>query len=741
MTERIDKGDVWLTHGTFTEAVGSGSTGTRTAVFVTRPDTATSPNNNARAIAFTLRPAVTATAPTVNAGADATIDQYDTFSRTATENDNGATITARTWKVNSGPNQVNETIGTAAALSWAPTVDGTYILRYSATNSAGTGNDDVEVIVSELIFPVSADMVLTATRTVSRNTQVSRSANIVLSAARTAAKEVSSSPTANIKLTGSATGGKINAVSANIKLTASPLPAGKPGSGSVQATIKLLGSSTGVHTTNNVNRSASFVLSAESTALKQASSTRTANVALTAQSTGTKTAIVSRTANTILSANITNTFHASSLFVEAPMVLDAVIADTVHTSLDSAPVANLILSTSTETSSVHNNQNVSATIFLLGVANTERVVSEITRVIRPRADTTTRYELVCVARIPQQNGPPTLIEVEPIEWSSLTHTDELNIPQALNAVCEYSRLSESIVQRLRNMADLPTELWLYRNGKQVFSGPLLGWALNDESLTFSAQGLLAYTRNMHVMADLDYKDTEQFDIVKGLIDQWQDTEFSHYGLNTADIPPSGVVRTIKYSYAELHNVFQRITDLTKLSNGFDVAVDPTSRRLNLYYPFRGVDRSTGEDAVIFDSRNITSSNIICSVAPGDIASDALGTGTKEGREEPFVGTAENIELRTRYGRVGITGTFDQVENQDALNAYLQALLDARKDALVVPGPNARVTVDSDLSTYDVGDTISYQLHNQLFTAGSYRIRKRVVEVNTTGTESVSVEFV
>ena len=72
------------------------------------------------------------------------------FTRTATENDGGATITARTWKIQAGPAGVGTTIGTAAALSWTPATPGTYTLRYSATNSVGTGTDDVVVTATSV---------------------------------------------------------------------------------------------------------------------------------------------------------------------------------------------------------------------------------------------------------------------------------------------------------------------------------------------------------------------------------------------------------------------------------------------------------------------------------------------------------------------------------------------------------------------------------------------------------------
>jgi hypothetical protein len=86
------------------------------------------------------------TAPTVDAGSDATIMLGDTLSRTATEDDGGSTITSREWQIVSGPS-AGTAIGDAAALSWKPEQPVVYVLRYFATNSGGTGVDDVTVTV------------------------------------------------------------------------------------------------------------------------------------------------------------------------------------------------------------------------------------------------------------------------------------------------------------------------------------------------------------------------------------------------------------------------------------------------------------------------------------------------------------------------------------------------------------------------------------------------------------------
>lgn len=85
-------------------------------------------------------------APTVNAGLNATFEVGGTFSRVAAVT--GIGVTSRAWTIQSGPTGSGTTISTSVSLSWIPTVAGTYVLRFSATNPTGTGTDDVTVIVT-----------------------------------------------------------------------------------------------------------------------------------------------------------------------------------------------------------------------------------------------------------------------------------------------------------------------------------------------------------------------------------------------------------------------------------------------------------------------------------------------------------------------------------------------------------------------------------------------------------------
>lgn len=353
----------------------------------------------------------------------------------------------------------------------------------------------------------------------------------------------------------------------------------------------------------------------------------------------------------------------------------------------------------------------------------------------------TVYDLVVVARVPQVNAPPTFIEVDPIEWKSLTYTNTLSQPQELSASCQISSLTQPVLQRLRNLADLATELWLYRNGKIVFAGPIQGFQTSGEDLTISCKGLLAYLRLMLIQQDLVFTQIDQSLIVKSMVDQWQNLDYGNFGIDTSGITPSGTLRDGTYLKTELHNVGQRVEDLGKLAGGFDAEVDPATRKLFTWAPKKGVDRSTGENAIVIDSRNITSGDIVCSVAIGDLASESFTTGTASGADSTLFSTKTNAELRSKYGRSGISATFSDVSAQAILDSYAQALVDARGAAFLIPGPKVRVTPDADLADYGVGDLIAYELGSTLSVSGSFRIRKQSITASSSGQEAVDLEFV
>lgn len=357
---------------------------------------------------------------------------------------------------------------------------------------------------------------------------------------------------------------------------------------------------------------------------------------------------------------------------------------------------------------------------------------------RPRY--TPIYELLVMGRLPRESGEPTLLLTDPLDWQSLNWATTLSKPQSLSATCRISTITEPVRQRLRNPDRLPTELWLQRNGKTVFAGPLLGGVEKSDEITLEAGGLLTYLQWMYVTSDLRFKATDQFSIVAAMVNQWQNLSYGNFGIKTAEVGLSGVVRDLVLVRDEIHQVSRVVDELGISTNGFDTEIDPATRELQLWSPLKGVDRSVGPDAIVFDGQSIDGLGGVFSITPSDLASDAYGFGTGAETEKTFWSEQSNLELRITFGRTGVASSYSDIPNQGVLDNYVASLRDARGEPLRAPGKQVKVTPDTDLDDYDVGDVINYEISGLLGIGGAFRIRSRQVSVDQVGQETVTLEF-
>lgn len=361
--------------------------------------------------------------------------------------------------------------------------------------------------------------------------------------------------------------------------------------------------------------------------------------------------------------------------------------------------------------------------------------------VRPKPKTS--YEVVWMAKVPQQSGPPLFFAVDPLEWTSISYTEQLSAVPTLDFTCQISTITDSIRQRFRNPSELATEIWVYRNGKITFAGPLVGATVQGEDLNFAVDGLMSYLDNMLITQDIIFKNADQFSIVKSLVDVKQAGSYGDYGIVTSNIGISGVTLDITYLKSEHNYILPKIQDLGKSATGFDITINSSSRNIELYHPQMGVDRSTGPEAIVFDDKDITDTNIVLSLASKDLASDIHGVGTGTGQDgaEIFYSTLSNNDLLTQYGRSELELSFRDISSQAQLDALVLAASEARVRPLWIPGPNVRVTPNADISAYNVGDTVFYRLHHNLEVQGAFRLLKRTIHVSSTGDETVSAAFV
>jgi hypothetical protein len=348
------------------------------------------------------------------------------------------------------------------------------------------------------------------------------------------------------------------------------------------------------------------------------------------------------------------------------------------------------------------------------------------------------YELVAVARTPAASGAPELVEIGPIVAPSITWTDELEGPGAIQFSCEVDRLSSDVKERFRDLKAHPTEVWLNLDGQRVAAGPVFGYQLQGGTLSATAPGLLAYLGYMWLTEDLVFAGVDQFAIAAALIDHWQDLAYGHFGIDTSGVGTSGVPpRDRSYVAAEQHQVLRRVLELAAVDDGFDVHIDPATRELVLHHPYRGEDLTS---SVVVDARNITDDSLVVSVAPGDLASEAFGLGTGPTAVR-IVSTRSDATVRAAFGRAGVAENFDGVSVQGTLDDHTQALLDARTDQLITPAAGLIPVDDVNEMSFGPGDTIAYAFDPGLgLVALERRVLRKQVTVDAKGSTEVSVAF-
>ncbi|MFC5947083.1 hypothetical protein ACFQH9_02170 [Pseudonocardia lutea] len=352
------------------------------------------------------------------------------------------------------------------------------------------------------------------------------------------------------------------------------------------------------------------------------------------------------------------------------------------------------------------------------------------------------FECVLAARVPQEVGPPNLVEVDRLVFDTLKYTDELNRPGSASAGCPIRSLSDAVKERLSNLRNFPSELWVYADDGLAWAGEIQVASVAGQAVQLSAAGLLGYTFRMGVTADLVFSEDDQFLIGKALVDHWQDLPFGDYGLDTSGIGTSGVLRDRTYLASELHNIGTRLAELGAVENGFDIWVDPDTRELRFAYPTRGLDLSA---SVFLDERNIDSADVALSVAPDDLVSDGLFSGTTEyddGESQTLYVARANVAVREAYGRTWGSENFDKVSVLTTLEEHGDAYLAARAQQFFQPGVTVKSRIGCEPGDFGPGDTVSYAYDAGLgLQAGAYRVSKLSVSVDRSNDQTMEVEFV
>lgn len=355
------------------------------------------------------------------------------------------------------------------------------------------------------------------------------------------------------------------------------------------------------------------------------------------------------------------------------------------------------------------------------------------------------FEVSLVARTPAASGAPTLVEVDRLVVDSISYTETLNQPGSASLGCPIRSLSSAVKTRLAQLDQFPCEVRIYYDAVLQWAGEVQTLSVDGQTCTLGCVDLLGYTNRMGITVDQTFTFIDQFTVVKNLVDFWQNQSYGHFGIDTSTVGTCGVTIEYVYLHTELDNIGQTILNLGLSNTGFDIWVDPTTRKLKMAYPTRGSDL-TG--SVFMDARNIDSGSIAVSVAPGDLISDvsATGNGMTGANGTAFTGyaTAETTAVLQNYGRCWASCTVNGVQDQTTLNNYAAYYASQRKAQLIQPG----VTLVPNIGTgaipgaFHPGDTIAYSFDAGLgLQSGNYRVSQITVTADNGGNTRMSVHFV
>lgn len=352
------------------------------------------------------------------------------------------------------------------------------------------------------------------------------------------------------------------------------------------------------------------------------------------------------------------------------------------------------------------------------------------------------YDLVVVARVPQLEGAPQLIELDRIIHNGLSYEYGF-IDGNIQAGCNPSLLSESVKQRLRELDKFPCELWLYKKGNLVAQGPITSLTFQGQNLSIYAHGLRYYLRYMYVLSDQNFSTIEQFLIVRDLVNQWQNQAYGDFGLDTSYLTSnsSGITRTREYLREDQHNVHTRIQDLSEVINGFDWWVDNATREVKAAYPLKGEDKS---NSIFLDRRNITSDNTNVSVQKDDVASVGLGVSSfsdEENERQTITTERYNTELQESFGLAGIAQSWQDIKNISTLDGHVDKLIADRDKHLLSLGPSLIPVAGVTEQEFTFGDTITYSYDYGLgLVETTRRVLSIQVNVDSNDNETLSVRL-
>lgn len=335
-----------------------------------------------------------------------------------------------------------------------------------------------------------------------------------------------------------------------------------------------------------------------------------------------------------------------------------------------------------------------------------------------------------------------IAELRPLTYSyghKLNDAGEASLRFAVTDTAAAARLREATA------GDGRVELYIDRDGTIVWGG--VPWHrkyhATSRELEVTCSELWTRVRKRKIVETLAFVDTDQLEIVEGIIDHLQAQVGGDMGLQVV-FEPSGRERDRTYYAHELKDASEAVEQLAAVIDGFDFAIDPIwvdeeiVRRLILSYPRRG--RTASQSRLVFETKR--------DLAAFDLSEDgwrsvnryhAIGAGEAESM---LIATASRTDkLDAGIPLMEGSNAWTDVSVLDTLSGHANQAVNDLADVVTTPTIELLPTAEQSVGSWIVGDDARIRLVDDPW-AGDVDLFVRIVadEVkgDATGTETVSL---
>ena len=275
---------------------------------------------------------------------------------------------------------------------------------------------------------------------------------------------------------------------------------------------------------------------------------------------------------------------------------------------------------------------------------------------------------------------------------------------------------------------------VYRNETLVWGGYLWDASISDErGVRFSCRGFLSRLEKRYIDSTKNYVNEEQCGIAWDLIQFTQAKTGGDLGI-TKGTTNTGVKRDIKYPAWERVKIFDAITELSALADGFDFDIDAT-RTFKTYYPNKG---KTKLDLVMEFGKNIFGFSYVDAANTLSNEISALGAGDGPNM---CIATAVDTSSRSTYGLLEEAASFSSTKHFSILQNKADALLRLYKAPRWQPQLSLHIGEDFPYDAMEVGDTVPLKIdYGYVDIDQNFRIMNIEFQVSNEGREAVTVHF-